>query len=353
MSLLNEIKEAGSLLSSGSVPAGLPASSLGWEQVAFAHAVNSRSKLAAALVDRSVTVLEADVILDASDGKTPVMGHDPGSAHDFTFSAFVEAAAHAGKGIKVDIKQHGAVDGTLAILTELENEAHRGGVPHWPLLRLDRPGGKQGEFVCRPLLFINADVLSGTGACNFNAASSPLDREEQIEEAKSFVQRVWAALPSSILSLGWSTFGEGGVYTHAMVDGMLAVVGDEAACGAPITFPVRASYVVASWPQLQRLLAAGAFTSLTVWSNAPLSAVEEAWIRANLPADRTLYDLPAPQPRLRAASDSARHGSPVAAGPGAIASALGLAQDHHVGFIVGAGAAAAAIAAFVAWRTVR
>lgn len=44
----------------------------------------------------------------------------------------------------------------------------------------------------------------------------------------------------------------------------------------------------------QRLLAAGPLTSLTVWSNVALPADEDAWLRATLPPDAAMFDMPAP-----------------------------------------------------------
>ena len=65
---------------------------------------------------------------------------------------------------------------------------------------------------------------------------------------------------------------------------------------AQVTFPVRASLVRDSWPQLQALLGANPNFSLTVWraktqsENATLDA-DAAWMWRNLPAERTFYDL--------------------------------------------------------------
>jgi len=80
------------------------------------------------------------------------------------------------------------------------------------------------------------------------------------------------------------------VYHSAMIDEMLEL------CKryhlSEVTFPVRACYVRPSWPQLQRLLDAHPHYSLTVWTNKQDNHVDTAWLRANLPADRTFFDLP-------------------------------------------------------------
>ena len=129
------------------------------------------------------------------------------------------------------------------------------------------------------------------------------------------------ALPSAVVLLGWSTGGvEGWRYTHKDVDAMLALVADAASCGVPITFPVRGSFVVESWGALARLLDFPC-TSLTVWSNAPLSSAEEAWLRATLPPLHTAFDLPPPLPPPSAAA----RGLPVAAWVHRSAAACGAA----------------------------
>lgn len=354
MSVLSDIKAAGAILAGGGAGALPPtAQQLTPQRVVFAHAVNTPRALEAALGDPRVTALEGDVVVDGATGGA-VMGHDPGAPHaGLAVAAWAEACAAGGRLAKVDIKQDAAVEGVLAALVEVENEAHRGGVPHWPLLRLDRPG-RPGEYVTRPGVIVNADVLPATAPCAFfpgePAPPGEAGREARVAAARGFAQRVWAALPSAVLSVGWATSGEGRAYAAGDVDDMLRVVGEEAACGAPVTFPVRGSYVVASWPHLRRLLDAGPFTSLTVWSPTPLPRLEEEWIRAHLPPVRTLYDLPARPAEGDAGGPAAAQGGGGGRGRGWWA-AVGPGDQGPA--LLAAAAAGALLAAAVAWRALR
>lgn len=92
---------------------------LACDEVCWAHAVNSRDKAAAALADKFVNFLEADVIAQrAADGTVPgaVMGHNPGEGSDYSFAEFLRDVRGRGKGLKVDIKEWDAVPDVLAQL---------------------------------------------------------------------------------------------------------------------------------------------------------------------------------------------------------------------------------------------
>lgn len=185
------------------------------ETAVFAHAVNSRAKLDAALKDGSINMLEADVITArvrssisnsnaAPAGPGPrstsdttaaadesgytliaVMGHDPGSSTwDLTFDDFaVAAAAAGGKGIKVDLKEHAALPLVLATLQKLENGTHPAfhmalnadangagacldeGGQLWPYFRLYRTTG-------RAINSSTASEEAGDGDASSNASST-------------------------------------------------------------------------------------------------------------------------------------------------------------------------------------
>ena len=79
-----------------------------------------------------------------------------------------------------------------------------------------------------PCIILNADDVSGPAPsppCLFNERAAPLSRGEQVASARKFVARVASELPSALLSLGWTTRGEGGRYAEEDVDAMDAVVG--------------------------------------------------------------------------------------------------------------------------------
>jgi hypothetical protein len=336
-------------------PPPVPTNNLTLHGARYAHAVNSRAALLAACSDPAVTFLEGDVVLGGADGRTPVMGHEPATASDLPLAEWLRSASDAGKGVKVDVKRHDAVDAVLAAVVAHDDDVHRSAASAWPLVRLTPRFTRAGQAPTRhvPAVIINADVLAaeaaGQAGCAFNAAGTSLPAGEQAAVAAAFLEAVGVALPSAVVSLGWTTGErEGGRYTHADVDAMLALVHEAASCGVPVTFPVRASFVVESWGALARLLEYPS-TSLTVWSNTPLSAAEEAWLRATLPPLHTAFDMPPPLPP-QPLSTAAR-GSPLAAWVHRSAAACGtaLGGDELLGAaVLGAVTAGAAAAVCVA-----
>jgi len=68
------------------------------------------------------------------------------------------------------------------------------------------------------------------------------------------------ALPTAVLSLGWTTgypTNEHDLkgYTADMVDAMLALIDGHVKEGTHVTFPLQLWYAHRSWPQVERLLA--------------------------------------------------------------------------------------------------
>lgn len=270
--------------------------------VRFAHAVNSRALLAAALSDSSINFLECDVICDVADGATPMMGHDAGHASTFSFRQLLDEVVGRGKGLKVDIKEWHAVPGVLAALKAKQDELHGIGQQCWPLLRLQ--SGPSHFF--RPGLLINADVLTGTTSaesqgCRFNPDRRVLSTTEQIARASEFIQSVGAMLPAAILSLGWTTAAEptddagrrvrAPTYTSQMIMDMDAVIREFAPFGVAFTFAVRAQYLPRCWPLFERVLLRHPLTSVTLWSHEPATASELRFFRDKLDPLRTMYDL--------------------------------------------------------------
>jgi Uncharacterized conserved protein (DUF2181) len=299
----------------------------------FAHAVNTPELLEQALRDAEagrINFIECDIIIGI-DGVKAVMGHDAGhftrddGGEIFTFESFVSILEKRGQsklGLKVDIKSREATGGVLAVLKRLEKARIDDGLPSaWPLLTLQSVG--KASFAV-PALMINADVLTGPRSdpslgCRFNSKKAVLPVEEQIEEAKRFIEEVGASLPSAILSLGWTTAPGGAKtsslgrpvfddrgnefkgrtatstagfvsYTASMVDAMISVTAPYP--GVHFTWPVKAAYVPYSWPNLQRLMGLHPSSTLTLWSHEPATAAQQAWFEAFLPKDRTMYDLP-------------------------------------------------------------
>ena len=223
------------------------------------------------------------------------------------------------------------------------------GSPSWPALRVTRGGGTIEHFL--PALIVNADVLQGPGArdgCSFfdGGGETAMSPESQVGAAAAFLSAAHAAVPRAVLSPGWTTAGEGRVYTAAHVDAMLRVCeqvcdDDAAAAVAPaFTFPVRGSYVRESWPELARLLsslqgrrprqgtagagtlpraaagaaaasagltASGVAAGLTVWSNVPLPPEELTWLHSHLDPATTMYDVKEADVEAAAVGHAAGH----------------------------------------------
>lgn len=108
---------------------------------------------------------------------------------------------------------------------------------------------------------------------------------------KEFVETVCAAFPDSILSLGWRTKYQPGLfYTSDVIDAMRSAV---AGVTGLITFAVRACYLRESLAVLRRLLDAPRH-SFTLWNNEPLGPGLLQWIRENTDPKRCFYDLITP-----------------------------------------------------------
>ena len=278
--------------------------------IVFAHAVNSRAALSSALeravalnasTTPSLLVLEADVIAGEGDDG-PWMSHDPcanaSAESHLSLAAFLEASASRGVGVKLDVKEQAALAPALAAVASVQEAAVAAGSRAWPTLRLHARDGS-GSYFDKPALFINADVLAADSPAAFYTPKSTSDGTavalSPVDAARAFVQQVGSALPNAILSLGWATSGAiGGGYSGGDLGAMAAVVDDVARAGVAVTYAVRAEYLPAAWLALRATLLPPAYrlASLTVWSHRPPSRAEAEWLRANMDAERTMYDLP-------------------------------------------------------------
>lgn len=139
------------------------------------HAVNSRKKLASALADETVHMLECDVILSAEDS-VPICAHPPQTQSDLTVLSLLETLLAAGtkKGLKLDFKQFEAVRATLSII-----------------------GSRRFRNELRVPIWFNADVLSGPGGL----LTPHID-------ARKFLQECLSTFRWATFSLGWTT-GDG------------------------------------------------------------------------------------------------------------------------------------------------
>lgn len=204
-------------------------------KVTWAHAVNSPSKLNQAL-SSDIMMLEADVQMRHNKTDTePIMAHPPNFDSNLTLAQFVDDVSKTPKGMKLDFKSIMAVEPSLKLLKNV-SETKELKTPIW----------------------LNADILMGP--C-FDKVCTPVDAKQFIEDCKKY-------FPSSLLSIGWTTGNdvkpEKNKYTwiHVLEMGKLVVDVSQ-----PITFPVRASLVKRSLPQLLWLLDISRNFTLTVWSS--------------------------------------------------------------------------------------
>ncbi|XP_073697331.1 protein FAM151B [Garra rufa] len=220
------------------------------------HAANSKSKLTEAL-QGSAQMIEADVLLRAQDPKEPIMAHPPDNDSDITLQDWLKEVVKSDKGIKLDFKSLAAVSPSMILLEEVRDQLQG---PVW----------------------INADILPGPGG-----KATPLDPHVCLKEVAQRSE-------NDVLSLGWTTGWDVNAdnpgYSWEMVHQM------EELCRSlkqPVTFPVRAALLPASFPQFQWLLKQSDRYSLTVWTGQyDILKVEDLVpYRQNFSKTRIYYDL--------------------------------------------------------------
>ncbi|XP_067838878.1 protein FAM151B isoform X2 [Heptranchias perlo] len=208
-------------------------------------------------------MIEADVLFGSqgSHEGQPIMAHPPETDSDNTLHNWLNEVLQSDKGIKLDFKSLSAVEPSMKMLVSMKDHLTR---PVW----------------------INADILPGPNGSG--TATIP----------NEFLHTVTSYLPDVTLSLGWTTNWlvnqTNNGYTWEMVKEM------EQICRRlwqPVTFPVRATLVRPSWPQLLWLLKQSERYSLTVWTGREdLYTVEDMlYIRENFDKSRIYYDLFEPQ----------------------------------------------------------
>ena len=273
---------------------GVDASGVGW-----AHAVNSRAELSAALNDPTVHMLEADILMRSKDlGPSrrkssrfvlqPIMCHPPAKDSDLTFDEFartVIASLRDGRkvGLKLDFKQAECVAPCLDTLRA------RGFCQE----SQSSYSVNAGEFEDVPL-WLNADVVRGPGG------REPID-------GPSFVSACVSTCPHATLSLGWTHTGTPLLgYTHAMALEMKKLV---APLRCDVTLAASAAHLFASANPARAVLiddvvnGAGVGDarvggsrdapgrSFTLWGPAPGPVTR--WIERELPPEATYVDVKA------------------------------------------------------------
>lgn len=161
--------------------------------------------------------LEGDVRRDP-----PVMGHDMFSSDGLPFEDWLEIGAASGRGLKIDIKERGSIDGIIEAV--------------------------EASDVPQDQLMFNIDAITGPGGSGTNA--TPDD-----------VRRLREAFPDAHIAIGAKTGSTetGTTYTEAQVSEMIALAED---VGGSVFFPLRAELVT---PQIvERLEAHG---NESIWNS--------------------------------------------------------------------------------------
>lgn len=225
--------------------------------VVWSHGTNSRWKLEQALSGRTAPFVEADV--SWADGMA-VMAHPPVRSWDLSLREFLRIVCGSPKNVtlKLDFKSSDVLESAF---TDVENA---------PLENLRD-------------LWLNADIVEGPGGA-------------PNVDAQHFLQLCTSRFPQATLSLGWTTRPMAS-YTWEHVEAMARIL----VCGPyrvpRVTFPVRASMMAASTPQLLWLLDVIPGSTLTIWSSPldPWSTKALVRLRNLLPWSAVYYDLPADQ----------------------------------------------------------
>lgn len=167
--------------------------------VTWAHAVNSKLGLEAALADEGVMMLEADVVMGCCG--VPIMAHPPNTRSDVTLEEWVDTIIQSQltgkcgrKGMKIDLKDLSVVEPCVRMLCLKKAMLVKTQLPLW----------------------MNADVLLGPDGRHLHPLD-PMIFFAQCEELNF--------IPSVVMSLGWTTGSRSMCgYSAAMVDEMLELI---------------------------------------------------------------------------------------------------------------------------------
>lgn len=239
--------------------------------ITWAHAVNSKKKLDAALRDENVMMLEADVIMDPVNN-IPIMAHPPDNTSDLTLKLFVNTVLDQSedqkKGIKLDFKETQVLNASKEILQE----------------------ALKGREKIPPII-LNADILRGPNT----DVNSTVD-----VDGEQFLN-TFDSLKQAVLSPGWTTdyIGKNSTgYSRNNTDEMVSLL-KQSAVDQHITFPVRASLIPLNPKQMHLLL--GQFQkkgSITVWTKATDTYNPKDLGFLRLYKKQVFYDLPAAEIKI-------------------------------------------------------
>ncbi|XP_002730456.1 menorin-like [Saccoglossus kowalevskii] len=229
--------------------------------IIWAHGVNSKEELYDALNDDTM-MLEGDIVLEGmgteNETDTPVMAHPPLVYSDITLAEWLYGITETDKGMKLDFKDINAVDISMQMVRDMEARIHQ---PLW----------------------VNADIVEGP-----NSNKEPIPPVE-------FITSCNLGFPFTVMSLGWTTFFlpflDDDMYTWTMIYDNLRY---SYPLKNPVTFPVRALWVITSWPKFIWLLGLRERFSITVWHGTldPVDVNGLVALRKHGDVKRIYYDLP-------------------------------------------------------------
>ena len=214
----------------------------------WAHGCNSLSRLAEARASREVTALEVDLCWNGTLG-TAVTKHarESSDPRDEPAAAWLDALFS-----ETESEPRGDLVSRVRVL-KLDFKSTRAMRP--TLEHLARRLLAHSERVSHVQVWINGDVLAGPG----DPSAPPLDPHEFFAACADW--------PRATLSVGWTTDFHplrSLRYEREHVDAMLRLL-ERYGAGRPVTFPIRASLLRDSWPELDRLLELPD-SSLTLWT---------------------------------------------------------------------------------------
>ncbi len=216
-----------------------------WD-IRWGHAVNNSKRLEKYCNSPNIMMIEGDI---RKIKKHIVMLHDRDRKTDLTFDVWIKKIATSKKGAKLDFKDPRAV---LPCLKKLQT------------LNFKNP------------IFLNADILRGPGG-----------KIPKVEAIK-FIKICQKYFPKSTLSIGWTTKDlPNKKYTKKMILEMLELIKN---FNCEITFPIKASYLKSSYPNIELLLQNPNHT-ITIWGYKPISNSFKKWIKLKLNRNKTYHDL--------------------------------------------------------------
>ncbi|XP_076347116.1 protein FAM151B-like isoform X2 [Tachypleus tridentatus] len=234
--------------------------------VSWAYEVNNRERLSVALRS-GVMMLEADVSMpNKSRYPVPVMGRSSADDNDLTLEEWLQEVLRLNnKGIRLIFLSTEVVEPACRTLARVADQL-------------------------RGPLVLDAEILSGI------ALTSPVD-------AWTFLTLCRTRFPHSTISISWTLYPEAlevagdnynkPGYSLEMVERMVSLV-KEYSLIQPLMFPMEASHLKYSIPEVQRLVFQVPNSSLMIQSERDNSVTMEDLVlfRKSFGASQTFYHLP-------------------------------------------------------------